>query len=168
MRSRARHTPFLKALSVFLFLLLVTMPLYVQKIEPDDPKSALIFNSIYFYIVLSGAFLVGVSIFLLLFLRSKKVTIDQNTITVKYFLKPAKAYTLADINQILWGSAIGKLGFIGPMATRAKSRTDDVLISFRDGSSLYFSVGEYKNFDELRAWFLNYGKKAGLIKSRNK
>ncbi|MCE3259984.1 MAG: hypothetical protein K0S12_1625 [Bacteroidetes bacterium] len=166
LKSQARYTPFFKSLAVFCFLLLITIPVYVEAVEPEKPESDYILNPNIFTRLLF--LFTGIALLVWIFLKSKSksLVILEDRIEIKPFLKPKRHFLLKEIVEIEWGSG-GKRPAV-PVFTNlvSKASHDGVLIVLKDKRYLYFDIGEYSNFEELRTWFLNYGRKEGIIAVR--
>lgn len=160
-----RNTPFYKGLAVFCFLLLFSCASYLDKV--NQGKGYIYrFHSETFLKAALICFCLGFIVFLSIKARSKAFWIYDDKLELKKFLRKREQFLLTDIEEIGWGSSertVMRAGS-GTMARFASARKDSMTIFFKDGKEIEFWISEYSNFDELRAWFLNYGKRKGIIK----
>lgn len=154
-RSEARYTNYFKALTVFIFSLVIAVPVYFSNHNSIQPL---------FFIVILSLIVFAVLVFFVLQLSAKKIVIGEDRIFVKFFLRQEVSFLFSEISEIHSVSGASYAG-IGDSKGVGPSRGDFFLVRFSDGSELAGTANEYSNFDELRAWFLNFGKQRGLIKS---
>ncbi len=162
-RSVARHTPFFKALTVFCLILLFRAHTVVEKTRIFDGPRYLFKVDAFLWTVLLCT-LIPLCVFLFFKAKTKIFWIDNDNIDIKFYLKKRICFSLSEIALISWGSNDKTFTSWSPRNRSASARNDSVTITFKDGFVLSFDVSEYTNFDELRAWLLNYGKDKGIVK----
>lgn len=166
-KSVSRRTALSTALCVFGFFLILSTQKYFDLLPNEDRTSEYVFNAPHFLRSCLICSIPGTIMFLLIHLSSKKFIIQNDKIELKRFLRKREELLLTDICEISWGSGEGRVMQSGSMANRATSRNDRITITFNSGRKLKIAVIEYSNFDEIRTWFLNYGRKTGVIKIRS-
>lgn len=163
LKAIPRNSSFFQATLVGGFLLLIFIPSYIDKNnDPRDP-TRYVLNTHSFLIAL--CIISALSAMLYFYFRSatKTFTIFNDRVELKFYLKPKQQFLLSDINEIEWSSGIRSVGT--RVSGRGEiARGDSITIILKNGDVLYFDVSEYKNFDELRGWFLTYARNSGIIK----
>lgn len=153
-QSKARYTNYFKALTVFIFSLVIAVPVYFSNHNVVQPL---------FFVIILSLVVFSVLVFFVLQLSSKKILIDKDKIFVKFFLKAEVSFLLGEITEIRSASGASYAG-VGDSKGVGPSRGDFFMLRFSDGSELMGTVGEYANFDELNAWLLPYGRQRGILK----
>lgn len=155
--SKARHAYLFIAIFGFIILLMVTIPFYVD--DAGKPEADFVPEK---FINVAALNLMGCAIVMLLVvLRKRKVIIDNNTIYVQlYFGFKTVKFDASEIRSMVWGNS----------ATSGRSIKSGVDVSgkfaeiqFKDGSLLLIGEYDYKNAEELRAWFYSYCIAHGII-----
>lgn len=163
LKAIPRRASLFQAILIGGFLILLFVPAYLDKsYDIKDPREY-VFNLNSFIIAASIILLISTLLFFYFKSATKTFTIYQDRVEFKFYLMPKNYFLLSDIIEIHWSNGAKRVG------TRVSgkgeiARGDEISVVLSNGDVLHFDVSEYKNFDELRAWFLTYGRDSGIIK----
>lgn len=163
LRAIPRKTSLFQAILIGCFLLLVFAPAYID--ERNDLRDLTKYALSGHGFLIAVCIISTISAILLFYFKSatKTFTIYNDRVEYKFYSKPKEQFLLIDIEEIEWSSR--KRSVRTRISGRSEvARGDCISIILKSGDVLYFDVTEYKNFDELRGWFLTYGRDSGIIK----
>jgi hypothetical protein len=151
----------LQASLVGFFLLVLLLPAYCDKNTSLSDPTEYVLNGTRFLIIVTVIFVISTLLFFYFKSATKTFMILNDRVEYKFHLKKQCFFLLSDICEMEWSSG---RKFIRNSGGSATARGDSISIILKNGDVFHFDVSEYKNFDELRAWFLTYGRNSGIIK----
>ena len=163
LRAIPRNASFFQATIIFCFLMLISSLAYVDERHDLRDPTKYSFNVKNFLVTLGVCVSISGALFIYFKAATKVFAIYDNRVEFKFYLKAKQQFLLQDIKEISWSS---RKQIVGTRVSgrRETARGDSLSIILMNGDVFYFDVTEYKNFDELRAWFLTYGRNVGIIK----
>jgi hypothetical protein len=155
--SQARFPSVFNSVCAIILICLCSIPYYTG----TEIGIGTVFYTGKFATVLSIALVFCSSIMLYILSKKRKIIIDGNTIEVheKFGFKKV-IFDASEIDGMTWGSLTSSGGVYGEEVTRGNKHC---AITFKDGSELLIEEYDYKNCEELMAWFFSYCRYNGII-----
>ncbi|MCE3225992.1 MAG: hypothetical protein K0S32_543 [Bacteroidetes bacterium] len=153
--SQARHPSVFNSVCAIVLICLCSLPYYTNK------GAGFHFDK--FGKVFSISLLLCSPIVLYITSTKRKIIIDGNTIEVQEKFGFRKiVFDASEITGMTWGGSPRKISW-NQRTTKATIGNRNCLIIFKDGSELEVDDYNYKNCEEIMAWFFSYCRYQGII-----
>jgi hypothetical protein len=164
LESQPSSLPVGLSVGFFVILSFVTIPFYTET-DQNNSDYSLVPGA--FMLILAVNFSIAGLFFLLFKFRTRRLKITKESVIITPFIGEVKTLDVSAIIAIDWGSPTdNRQLWLRNIRYSQPVREDFLTVSFREGDELKIGVRDYNNFDEIRGWFLTYGKQKGLIKIR--